>query len=452
MANPSELESFLKSQSCEGTVESVGHFTLAREEALRKLAEFQLPFEGAWAVKLIQAIVAGGSKDPIRVDLLTTEIQFYFLGPAFTLDQVEQAFFNPEPPQDRSLRHLLAALWSVGLKLRWGFQVAFPGQSETLIWDGQQFHRVESQIRRDCVVISLAPLQQRSSLSWVAGIATSGHRNAEILMAMAESCFTCPLPLTVDGRRLDSLQRARRHGWSNKTYPISMGFARAELPTFGVPPATFDGKPKSLTPSAFSASDDGGGWKKVGSKLLDEVEEVEETSVAFLVCVNMELVSKGKSSVWEQRFGPSLAYWILDGAVVGEQHFWGGDTHCSLGCFLSAEGLETDLTTLRIVKSEQRDERLRLAQIALREALQSVDKGSFEELVRTGTFKQRILGGLVMAAGVGAMFFSPLHGMGAAVAGVFALATAGSSERTRVDSARSGIEELVSRLGRTLVY
>lgn len=448
VSRSSELELFLKSQSAEGRVDSAGHFTLAREEALRKLATFQLPFEGAWAVKLIQAIVAGESTHPIRVDLLATEIRFFFLEPAFTLDQLEEAFFSPEPPADRSLRHLLSGLWPVALTLRWGFQVAFPGQSSTLIWDGQALHRVDSTLKRDCVAISLAPLQNRSSLSWVAGLATSGSRNADVLMTLATHCYTCPLPLTVDGRRIESLQRARRHGWSSTTFPISMGFTEAPLPALKIPPGTFEGTPSSLSPGSFlNASRDGGGWKAVGEKLLDGVMEVDQASLAFLVCVNLELVSRGKSSSWEPRLGPSLFYWVLDGAVVGEQEMWLADTHCSLACFVSAEGLGTDLTTLRLTESAQRDERVRQARTALHRALQSVEHGDFEHMVRSGTFKQRLLGGCIMAVGIGFMFVSPLHGLGATAAGAFTYGTAGSTEKSRVELARGGLRDLVSRLG-----
>lgn len=143
---PSELEQFLQSRQSEGTADSRGEFTLARDEALAKLAQFQLPYESAWVVKLVQAIVAGGCRCDIRVDLLATSVRFLFSSPGFSLDEVEEGFYNPQLSPNRSLRHLLSGLWAAGLRNKWGFQVALPGQSTTLIWDGQTLNRVPPKI------------------------------------------------------------------------------------------------------------------------------------------------------------------------------------------------------------------------------------------------------------------------------------------------------------------
>ena len=54
MEAPSQLEQFLAGQQSEGeVVDTQSTFTIAKEEALRKIAEFQLPFENAWVVKVI---------------------------------------------------------------------------------------------------------------------------------------------------------------------------------------------------------------------------------------------------------------------------------------------------------------------------------------------------------------------------------------------------------------
>ncbi|MFA5507094.1 MAG: hypothetical protein WC314_25300 [Vulcanimicrobiota bacterium] len=67
MESPSHLESFLNELKASGQSQGQGHFTVAREKALEKLAEFQLPFQGAWIVKVVQAVVAFGVATPIAI-------------------------------------------------------------------------------------------------------------------------------------------------------------------------------------------------------------------------------------------------------------------------------------------------------------------------------------------------------------------------------------------------
>lgn len=78
MEEPSELENYLRREKNRGTNDSEGKFTLSSEKALAKLAEFQLPFAGAWAIKIIQAIVASGVETEIRVKLKRKESEFLF--------------------------------------------------------------------------------------------------------------------------------------------------------------------------------------------------------------------------------------------------------------------------------------------------------------------------------------------------------------------------------------
>ena len=116
MEQLSELEKFLHSQSTEGSQQGGGSFTLAREKALLKLANFQLPFAGAWAVKLVQAAVSSEAQESISVTLGKRVAIFSFdHAVAWDMDEIETAFFNPEPPKVRRLRHLLSALWQVGV-------------------------------------------------------------------------------------------------------------------------------------------------------------------------------------------------------------------------------------------------------------------------------------------------------------------------------------------------
>jgi hypothetical protein len=441
MRADSELELFLKSQAAEGQTEtSDASFTLASEAALRKIAAFQLPFYAAWAVKMVQSIVASGSEAPIRIDLLATRIQFYFKSPGFTLDDLEAAFYDPQPSPNRCLRHLLSALWAVGLHHQWGFQVAFPSQTSTLIWDGHQLQRLESEQTRDVACVTIAPLRKKSGLSWVAGVAWSGSRNAEILLALSRYCYTCPVPLNVDGRRLDSLQLAPQHGQAKWTYPLTIGFVEEKLPVLPIPPGTF----KELARKSDSLGE-GGGWAALSRQRMGQLSQRPHASLAFSLCVHMKQVKQGKSYTWEPAQGPSMIYWVLDGVVIFDEPLIGGNTHCSVGAFLSADGLETDLSTFDLRDSPERERRVALARQAISRALLGIDD-SFEEMVSKGTLFQRVAGGAGMVAGVGLAFVSPMHGLIAGLWGGLVFFRAGKAERTRVSQSRHAIEALASRL------
>ena len=219
MNAPSELEKFLAGQSDDGQVDSEGEFTLAREQALKKLAEFQLPFDAAWAVKVVQCAVAGGTEAPIRVDLTVNEARFYFVSESLELDSIREAFYDPDPQEDRALNHLVNALWVVGLREKWAFQLTVPGEVESLIWDGERLQSVETATKHSCVYLAVNLLSRESRFGWLKGAVQSGRRNADLLTALCKWCYTCPVPLTVDGRRVDSLYHCPSHGVNNSTFP-----------------------------------------------------------------------------------------------------------------------------------------------------------------------------------------------------------------------------------------
>ena len=111
MKRPSQLEQFLASQQEVGLAESQGAFTIARDEALRKLASFRLPFERAWVLKIVQAAVASGAPS-LDIKQTSTDTEFHFTAPkSWTLDRLEEAFFTPNLSGDRALDHLMAGLW-----------------------------------------------------------------------------------------------------------------------------------------------------------------------------------------------------------------------------------------------------------------------------------------------------------------------------------------------------
>lgn len=89
MRPPSKLNKFLSKQASEGSQAGQGQFTIAREVALEKIAQFQLPFPDAWLLKLVQAAVSADSES-LEFTLNPQEVWFYF-------GQIELTCLEAEP-------------------------------------------------------------------------------------------------------------------------------------------------------------------------------------------------------------------------------------------------------------------------------------------------------------------------------------------------------------------
>lgn len=447
MEQPSDLEKFLNAQGSDGKVQAKeASFTLAREKALAKMAEFQLPFAGAWAVKIIQAAVASGVHTAIRVDLTSKETHFFFpTETPWSLAEIEHAFYQPEPHPERYLRHLVSGLWAAGLNARCSFQVCAPGESSSLIWDGSQTIMAESEKRYDCIAVTVAhgPRDKGGALGWVKAMAGSGARNAETLTALSEHCYTCPVPLTVDGRRVDSLQLCPEFGWGKTTFPVSLGFADGELPEFGVPPGTY----KDLR-DATTKMRDGGGVTKINEFALKALESRERTNLALMLTAHLKLVSQGRSSSWQSSMGESGLIWVQDGAVVDREHLRLGPSSCSVAIFVSAQDLPTDLTGMKLAGSDARKKRVSQAcRLAHRTMLQM---GGLEKegMLSRGKLRGRVLGGVLLLAGLGSIWASPAHGVGLMLGGGVSIATAGTQEQRLSDDLELGMKTTMHELGR----
>ena len=89
-----ELEAYLVEHTDEGELDSSGEFTMDRDKALAKLSQFQLPGDHHWALKLVQAVVAGGAL-ALEIRLTLTGSQFSF-DDLWTLDELEAAFYDTD--------------------------------------------------------------------------------------------------------------------------------------------------------------------------------------------------------------------------------------------------------------------------------------------------------------------------------------------------------------------
>lgn len=405
MEAPSELQQFLAARREEGDHQDEGEFTVAREKALSKLAEFQLPFKGAWSLKIIQAAVAGGMASAIRVDQTYSETRFYFSAPEdWTLSDIEDAFYEPEPTPGRALDHLKKALWTVALNEKRAFQINLPGYKDMLVWTGETLTRAPCPSSYDCffLAISHRPAAQREAgLVGKLDFWVSAERNAEVMQALSERAFVCPVPLTVDNRRLDALQFCPSHGLSKTSHPLCLRYVNHDaLPNLTLAPGTF--REVENKDQYYKAPR----YKLLSEDVTGQREAIRGSSLAYIVSYHATREKVGDKYQWMDASHFSVCYWVQDGVCVEQQGFGPGRDTVSVAAFISAEGIANDLTSLKLQETEEREARLEAAGAALRDDFQSLEAPSFRKASLSGNEGSWVAGALLIAGGLATLPFS----------------------------------------------
>lgn len=383
----SELDAYLQSQSGEGRVDSSGVFTLERQAALEKLSRFQLPDQHSWAVKVVQAAVTGGSQAlQIRQGISVTT--FVFEGGEFSSSQeFEQAFLDPRPSGHRSLDHLIVALFSVGFGRQRAFQFSWPNSDQSLVWTGQELRRVR---RRKSSLNAQLCVSHRAFNETVSAALKFASLNAALLMRLKEWAFTCPIPLSVDGLRVDRLQNCPSQGESAGNLPVALGWASASIPPLSLPPGTFS-RPAQVPTDA---------------------------SVACLITAHLT----GKYLLEQDPNHSSCVYWVVDG-VVGDVLLLDHFDSVTCAVIVSAEGLGSDASGLTLIRTPEMQDRTLAALSALTETVRAASL-DLQKRIRRGKLEDVYEGGLcVVASGVtlwGATLVLPFLGVGSLCFGAMA--------------------------------
>lgn len=417
--------------------DSEGAFTIAGSRAVRKMARYQLPFRAAWAVKIVQCAVKEGAIATITVELTARAATFHFHTTSFTTDQVEEAFCSPLASLNAALGHLITALWGIGFNEGWPFQLTLAKSDESLVWDGQNLHRL--QVDKPAVKTSLVvSLNSTREGGWLNGIARSADLNAQILTTLKRYGFTSPIPLVVDGRRVDSLQACWGHGFSSQSFPLAMGFAQADIPDLPLSPGTFDKQPTSSRTELPALAD--------GMRAMQQVSPKPFASVPYLLSYHYSVVEQTAFSEFEP--SQSLIYWVRDGVVVQSEPLLAEPTVLSLGCFVSADGLECDLTTFHLVDNPERRRRREKARLAVVESIGKLTtvSDSMEELAQAVRGKASWNQKLYLLAGFGTFWVSPVAGLLLAGAGWLSTKSADARINERSRRYQSDIAGLLERL------
>ena len=335
----SELDQYLDSQSWEAALDSSGHFTIDRQKALEKLAQFQLPGEHHWALKVVQAAVAFGSAE-LEISLTLSFSQFLF-SEGCTLDELEEAFFQPEPGPSRGLNHFKTALWSVGYGGLRPFQYCPAHSTESLVWTGERFQRVACRAARvDCLTVSQRTRQQDQRSLFLLREIEAAQANQQLSEVLVQGAYACPIPLRLGGKRLDVLQHCPQASLSDNVFPLGLVSAQGDFPKLAVPGASRHFQrvtPKGLPLPNYALTED------------------------FLLPGCFALVTGQMHADVE---ATCSLLWVLDGVVVAHEAL-AHRAEVSAAVLVSAEGLATDLTGFTLIASELKEARKAAALAAL---------------------------------------------------------------------------------------
>lgn len=184
----------------EATYLDTSSFTLDSLKARQKLNQFQLPHSGLWLVKLVQAAVATGAPE-IVIEFARSAVKVRFQAPDLPeAGSLLSLVMSGQLPQQAGLLHLTTAL-----------RACAGATTEALEWHcgGKQVHlgpgttsQAESPHPGFLLIATRPPRNRGLSKTLATSLAHLIRNTAEEYEAVAERCWTCPIPILLDGRPL----------------------------------------------------------------------------------------------------------------------------------------------------------------------------------------------------------------------------------------------------------
>ena len=330
LSSGDDLDQLIRSH-CTGELDSSGRFSLDAERALEKIARHQLPYPDAWVLKLAQAAVLSDSAH-LTIKQTGSETRLRFL-PRQPWDfDFGAAYYDPTDHPDAAFQSLRAGLWALGLRLRRPFK--YSGPQGGYFWDGFQLQPVPQTRPESSVTISVShrTAEQGKGIPLLRQI-QAAQTNSELAQIISGSLFSCPLEVSLDGRRIDGFYRCPGHGFSRSEHPLCLIWLEGE-PALGIPPC-----------HQFSEDLYCGDAKL--RKLSDQfVGFAPDRPVrgAALLSGHARYVSSGKNGSWCTFDRESVLYWIRHGVVIQKELFTFKKTTVSLALFVNADDIRTDFS------------------------------------------------------------------------------------------------------------
>jgi hypothetical protein len=211
MRKRADLDSYLNLLKNASTPEETLSFSIAQTKALQKLTDSQLPDPSLWIVKMVQAAVSGGASE-IRIHFGRRQVEIHFdTSITDSAKNILESAMSGDIPQAPALLHLVTGIRGsfVGEGKSFLIQSTGPEGKELVTMGPTGSHRYsdpeETSAQRKLSYVVLRPyrLQKFPRIMnapvkrWVLG-------NASEHLALLTRCWTCPVPIKVDGRLLDT--------------------------------------------------------------------------------------------------------------------------------------------------------------------------------------------------------------------------------------------------------
>lgn len=350
-----DLGAFLEQAAQEGQTESVGEFTVDQDQAARKLARFALPRPYSWVLKLVQAAV-GWQAEALKVVQSRTLTSFFFRPcdshPLPTMEEVVRTLVSGDIGGALPIQRLAIAMRALVEQAGFSFILAISdGENSQSVYAGQDFsemseaermERAALDLRGICLHVSLLRGGEAITGRILGGVLTAGgRRDIELAQELERGACLCPIPLTLDGRRIDGVLAHPDHGFARGKRMLLMS---------GVNPQE---RPPMLVPEEFE--------KREMSFATDPLRARRGYSGEreFQAWYTLRVPGDGEQGAQRHIY----FYWVQDGVVVERQRVSVDELlHCcTLEVFLSAQDLRTDLTGLRLVDSAEKQQRLEAA-------------------------------------------------------------------------------------------
>lgn len=197
------LEQFLASEAAQGLFHEAGQFKLDPEKALEKISQFALPEPGLWVVKMLQAAVASEAPE-IHFKFGKREVEVRFRNPGWEAETLLSQLLSALTPEEPALRHIFAGV--LGAAMGFSQEITWRcGSSSVLVdKDGPRSQPEEHGGENFCLV---AKRPRRSPIG--SGLFSSPIRylfkqTAQEYKSLIERSRVCPIPLFIDGRKVES--------------------------------------------------------------------------------------------------------------------------------------------------------------------------------------------------------------------------------------------------------
>lgn len=350
------LEEFLSESEREGQFDSEGVFGISRQKALQKVASLGLPFPYAWALKLVQAAVeAKARKFDIRLTTDRIEVEFPSKS-EWDLAHLDQAFFLQESARDLAHDHLIRALWSLHKNFR--FHLSYGRQS--LRWNGKAMEFEEG--AEACTTVRLTVETGGSMVSFLRYFKTA-RLNAGVSKVLQDWAFAAPISVRVDRRRINTLHACPTHREGSKKQVLAAVFLQSADPKLSLP-----WKEES--------------WSPISRQIA--VENVHHIGCCALLTIGSRYsASEMRDFRWRGSPPGSLFYWVQSGVIIQSERLPSLGVGLSWAVLLSADGLETDLTSFSLQETPELYARKKSVILSLLDNLKSYRLNS-DELFQPG--------------------------------------------------------------------